>query len=112
MKKVINKIMAISIALICVLSSITAFAADNVIINLDGSTDYWSSHNNRLIKSIAVDENTGNKYFNFEYTNPDDEAPKYFEIMYPSSGASSTLDIRGNVVMSFDVKFEGALRIN
>lgn len=106
MNRLINKIISISIAVICMLSSITAFAADNVIINLDGSSGYWSSNKN-LIKTVETDEQTGNKYFKFEYSNPTATAPLYFESTYPSSGASSTLKMSGNIVMSFDVKFEG-----
>ncbi len=106
MKKLINKITAISIALICALSSVTALAADNVIMDVDGTSDPWSIHN-RLVKSMETDEQTGNKYYKFEYTNPDSAAPLYFETNCPSNGAASTLNISGNVVMSFDINFGG-----
>lgn len=108
MKKVINKIMAVSIALVCILNSITIFAADNVEIDVDGNYDPnpWSEHS-RLIKSIETDTQTGNQYYKFEYTNPDSEAPMYFETNYPKEGAASTLNISGNVVMSFDINFSG-----
>lgn len=106
MNKLINKIMAISIALICILSSITVFAADDIMIDVDGEYDEWSIHN-RLLKSIETDEQTGNKYYKFEYTNPDSEAPMYFETNFPASGAASSLRISGNVVMSFDINFGG-----
>ena len=106
MKRIINKITAISISLICLLSSVTVFAADNVIINLDGVSGYWSEHG-KLQKSIETDESTGNQYYKFEYINPESTAPFYFETDFPSSGASSSLNIKGNVVMSFDVNFGG-----
>jgi hypothetical protein len=111
--KITKRILAAMLA-VCALGSlsygiVTGFASDTTYINMDftyGSTDLFSN-NGRVLKSIETDETTGNKYLKLAYNNPADTAPRYFDINYPSNGPSSTLRISGEIIMNFDVKFEG-----
>lgn len=113
MKK--SKIKVISLVmLICIIMSINGLAVfaktPETYVNCNFSTsgevwDWVYDTYDRSIKTIETDPLTDNKYIKFQYTDKEGAAPAYTTDMYPSSGAYSSLNIRGEIVMSFDIFF-------
>ena len=69
------------------------------------ATDFANERYRRSTKTIETDTETGNKFLRFTYDAENTEAPLYSEDICPTSGAASTLNITGNIVMSFDIRF-------